>query len=293
MTSSFYIAITAHNPLARFDPFLKALQAYTQLPGYKHIDVYVDYEHSADVTELQKLIKPHFLELEFNYTVASPEYTGYSLTWAHKNRLKELVKQKAFTYYIYAENDMLFSLDNFNYWVKYKDVLRPLNLEPGFCRYELTGAQKIPFDNYKKWNLNGLTPEVWGERPYEATTYLYLGTSEFFGFVSLGNPYAGLMVLDQNDAERYVESDSFDPYKSYALTAHRNWPIADRSSMGLAFEGLLPHQEHRRVVPLVLADSSVQISDCALVEHLDAKYSPLLTQNGNSAITTNTMFYVK
>jgi hypothetical protein len=293
MDSTFYIAITAHNPLTRFDPLLKALRAYDQLPGHKCVDIYVDYEHSKDVSELQKLIEPHFFELDLVYSVAPLEYTGYFLTWAHKPRFKQFVKQKAFTYYIYAENDMLFSLENFNYWVKYKDILRSLNLEPGFCRYETVGEQKIPFDNYKKWVLNDLTPEVWGDRPYEATTQLYLGDSDFVGFVSLGNPYAGLMILDKADAERYVESDSFDPQKSYALTAHRNWPIADRSSMGLAFEGLLPHQEHRRVVPLVCESTGVRIPDCALVEHLDVKYSPLLVQNGNSTITVDTMFHVK
>jgi hypothetical protein len=289
---TFYIAITAHNPLLRFDPLLAALKEYEKLPGHKSIDLYIDAEHSADVLELKKLVSSHFPALEVFYSVAPPEYTDYSLTWAHKKQLKRFVRQKTFTYYIYAENDMLFSVENFNYWLKYKEILKPWNLEPGFCRYEVYQDQKIPFDNYRRWNLTGPTPNVWGDRPYQASTYLYLGDPELLGFVSLGNPYAGLMILDQKDAERYITSDSCDPQKSYALTGHRHWPIADRSSMGLAFENLRPEQEHRRVVPFCFKDGRPVIASCGLVEHKDTKYSRELSSTSDSLLTVDTMLSV-
>jgi len=290
MDPTFYIAITAHNPLARFDPLLAALEAYAELPGYKYVQLYIDSDHAEDVTDLKKLLTFDCDSIEVSCVVAAPEYEGYFLTWAHKPQLKKFVSQKAFTYYIYAENDMLFSVDNFNYWLQYRDFLRPLNLEPGFCRYELYNGQKIPFDNHRQWNLNGPTLNVWGSRSYNAMTYFCLDGSPIAAFVSLGNPYGGLMILDQRDAERYINSDSCDFNKSYSLTAHRNWPIADRSSMGLAFEDLKEGQEHRRVVPLILKNKKPVLAPCGLVCHQDTKYSEELSAVFGELITVDTMF---
>jgi hypothetical protein len=291
MESSFFIAITTHNPLNRLDPLLDALQAYETLPGDKDFYFFIDWEHRADVDDFREVINSNFPELAANYIVASEEYIGFSLTWAHKPLLAEVIKEKIYTFYIYAENDMIFSRENFDYWFKYKDSLKQLNLEPGFCRYEIFNDEKIPFDNYKEWQLNKLTPDVWGTRPFVVSSYITPGNEDgFVAFVSLGNPYAGLMILDQEDAEIYIESASADPTLSYSKTAHRNWPIADRSSMGLAFEGLNPDQEHRRVVPVIFKKGVVTLADCGLVLHRDTKYSQALSENNDSMLTVNSMF---
>ena len=97
------------------------------------------------------------------------------------------------------------------------------------------------------------------------------------------------MVLDQEDANTYVNSWSCNPIHSHPKTGKRNWPIADRASMGLAFEELKPWQEHRRVVPVVKENETVCIPDYALVEHLDNKYSKAIAKN-QSIIDTKTMF---
>lgn len=291
MEPSFFIALTTHNPLSRLDPLLDALQAYETLPGDKDFYFFIDWEHRADVDDFREVINSNFPELVANYIVASEEYIGFALTWAHKPLLVEVIKEKIYTFYIYAENDMVFSRENFDYWFKYKDSLKRLNLEPGFCRYEIFNDEKIPFDNYKEWQLNKPTLDVWGTRPFVVSSYITPGNEDdFVAFVSLGNPYAGLMILDQEDAEIYIESASADPTLSYSKTAHRNWPIADRSSMGLAFEGLNPDQEHRRVVPVIFKKGVVTLADCGLVLHRDTKYSQALSENNGSMLTINSMF---
>jgi hypothetical protein len=285
----FFIAITAYDPLSRFDPLLCALQNYEKLPGSKTVYIYVDKAHEQDVPQTNELIEANIENLDIYFIIAHESYVGFLLTWAHKPDLRSFVKSKAYDFYIYAENDMIFTKENFDYWFRYKDKLKALNLEPGFCRYEIKNSKKIPFDNYFRHNLHGLTQAVWGDRPYGATTYLYLEDPDLLCFVSLGNPYGGLMILDQEQANFYINSDSCDPYKSYALTKHRNWPIADRSSMGVAFENLNPGQEHRRVVPIQSTDYGLTIPDFALVRHLDIKYSKDLPDD-SSLITTFSMF---
>lgn len=286
--AKLFVILTAHNPLERFDTTLRVLQEYGTFSVDVEAEIFIDHDSEKDVSTLRELIDANVSKTKVGITVADPCYTGYSLCWAHKALLKQKVRDRYANYYMYSENDMLFRDENFCYWLDEKDSLKRKNLEPGFCRFERVGEDKIPFDNFRRWSLLGPTPACWGDIPHYGQFTLTPYRMDMMGFVSLGNPYAGLMILDQEDAEKYVKSPACDPQKSYAMTGKRNWPIADRSSMGLCFSGLRPEQEHRRVVPVVYGDESLVVADYALVEHLDTKYSQaLLTES--DIITTDTM----
>lgn len=290
MAFKFFIAVTAFNPLSRVNKLIKLLTEYKKLPGTKDVFIYVDWYHGNDVALLHDLIQAKIEGLSVRAVVCSPRFEGYELTWAHKEDLKNAVLDKKYDFYMYSEDDMLFTEDNFNYWLSYKDRLSRLNLEPGFCRFERRDNSLIPFDNYRVWNIGRATPDVWRDIPYVCTTYK-TAEDEFWGFVSLANPYSAFMVLDQSSADRYITSDSFYPDRSYLKVAHRNWPLADRSSMGVAFEDLLFYQEHRRVVPVVMNEQGqLEIAPCGLIEHLDNRYSKDLASKHTKLITTKTMF---
>jgi len=287
--TNYFIAVTAHNPLERFDVLLKTLKGYTTLSGVKDFYIFIDFEHKQDKQAVLDLLQPNLGPCNLNIIVAEPEYVGFSLTWAHKHLLKQVVQNKTYDFYVYTENDMLFTRENFDYWLAWKDKLKILNLEPGFCRVERRDNLLIPFDNYRNWDLNGPTKAVWGDRPYNVQTFM-TPYDDFICFASLGNPYMGMMILDSEMAEKYIVSDSCDPIKSFDLTKFRCWPIADRSSLGLAFESLNFDQEHRRVVPLVRDRNKLRIAPCGLLEHLDNKYSNVLLKDGNTGLDITTMF---
>jgi len=287
--TNYFIAVTAHNPLERFDVLLKTLKGYTTLSGVKDFYIFIDFEHKQDKQAVLDLLQPNLGPCNLNIIVAEPEYVGFSLTWAHKHLLKQVVQNKTYDFYVYTENDMLFTRENFDYWLAWKDKLKILNLEPGFCRVERRDNLLIPFDNYRNWDLNGPTKAVWGDRPYNVQTFM-TPYDDFICFASIGNPYMGMMILDSEMAEKYIVSDSCDPIKSFDLTKFRCWPIADRSSLGLAFESLNFDQEHRRVVPLVRDRNKLRIAPCGLLEHLDNKYSNVLLKDGNTGLDITTMF---
>jgi hypothetical protein len=286
----FLIFVTAHNPLARFDALLKTLRGYEGIPGVKDVFIYIDYEHEDDRDTVKALVEANVTFNSLHIVVASESWEGYSLTWAHKGLLREAVLNKYYDFYVYTENDIYFTSENFVYWFLYKDRLKKLNLEPGFCRYESYGSKQVPFDNHKVWQLNKPTESVWGDRPYQVESYLTPLDDWFVGFVSLGNPYMGMMILDQEMAEQYVISQSSNPIKSFELTQFRCWPLADRSSMGLAFEKLRDGQEHRRVVPVVKTGDRIQIAPCGLVEHCDTKYSLDLEDKLGHVLDVTDMF---
>jgi len=287
--TNYFIAVTAHNPLERFDVLLKTLKGYITLSGVKDFYIFIDFEHKQDKQAVLDLLQPNLGPCNLNIIVAEPEYVGFSLTWAHKHLLKQVIQNKTYDFYVYTENDMLFTRENFDYWLAWKDKLKILNLEPGFCRVERKDNLLIPFDNYRNWDLNGPTKAVWGDRPYNVQTFM-TPYDDFICFASLGNPYMGMMILDSEMAEKYIVSDSCDPIKSFDLTKFRCWPIADRSSLGLAFESLNFDQEHRRVVPLVRDRNKLRIAPCGLLEHLDNKYSNVLLKDGNTGLDITTMF---
>ena len=286
---SIYITITAHSPLSRIETTLKVLKGYESLELEKEIEIVIDYNSRHDLDEFSMIVASHTKLERVAFAVAGPEYEGFKLCWAHKPTLINRIREKTHDFYMYSENDMVFTKKHFDYWFKYKDYLRSKNLEPGFCRVEKIKERLIPFDNYRQWNLLGDTEKVWGDIPYRSGLFITPYETELVGFTSLGNPYNGMIILDQHDADIYIETDSCDPLKSYARTGKRNWPIADRSSMGLAFENIPSGREHRRVVPLAMDGDTLTIPDFALLEHLDNKYSSVLSDD-HSMIDTKNMF---
>ena len=285
----FVIFVTAHNPLFRFDALLETLRGYEELPGEKDVFIHIDYEHAADEDTLKDLLAPNVEFRSLKVLVASSVYKGFDLTWAHKPLLEQAAASKMYDFYVYTENDMLFTRKHFDYWYEWKDKLKPLNLEPGFCRYELSGDKLIPFDNHRVWELNKVNKKVWGDVPYRLNAFI-TPYSDFLGFVNMPNPYQGMMILDQDMVDVYINSISSNPVESFKRVQVRCWPIADRSSLGTAFENLLPGQDHRRVVPLIEKDGTVQIASCGLIRHLDTKYSDELSKTLNSVLDTTGMF---
>jgi hypothetical protein len=287
MRKSIWVAITAHNPLERINPLINVLNEYEK---YRHdvtVRIYVNYEAQDDVETLESLLK-QFENINTEVVVASPGYEGWYLTWAHKTDLALAVLNKRADYYIYQENDVLISETNFNYYRKWKPVLSRYGLEPGFVLFEECEGKNVPIGNYERWSLTKETPNVWHDVGFTVPKLLVVDWEVDF-FIQLGSPYYCGMILDQNDADQYIRSDSYDPEKSYIKTGIRNWPIADRSSMGLAFEELPYPFEHRRCVPVHRHDGKYVVNDFALVKHDDTKYSKKLKAENTELIYVEDM----
>jgi len=287
MKKTIWVAITAHNPLVRINPLINVISEYERYPHNVFLNIYINYEAQDDVETLETLLS-QFKNVNISIIVASPGFEGWYLTWAHKTDLALAVLNKKADFYIYQENDVLIRKNNFDYYRKWKPVLSRYGLEPGFALYEELDTKKIPIGNYEKWSLVKETPNVWHNIGFTVPKILVVDWEIDF-FIQLGSPYYCGMILDQHDAELYIRSDSYDPEKSYAKTGIRNWPIADRSSMGLAFEYLPPSFEHRRCVPVCRSKNGYSISEFGLIKHDDTKYSKNLKEKGEKLICVEDM----
>jgi hypothetical protein len=290
MLKRIWAAITAHKPLERIDCLINLLRGYMEFPFSFEINIYIDYASQDDIEVLEVTLS-EFKKLNLQIKVASPAYEGWYLTWAHKTDLAQAILNNKADYYIYTENDMLMNYENFKYYLKWKPALAKYKLEPGFVRYEKKYDKKIPFDNYHKYSLTKETPNVWSDQGYKVPNLLVVDYSVSF-FVALANPYYGAMILDQNEGEQYIRSDSYDPHKSYEKVGIRNWPIADRSSMGLAFESPPPGFQHRRCVPVRKVKDHYEILDCGLICHDDDKYTKNLQNDSDLLICCASMLTI-
>jgi len=286
-----WVAITAHEPMARLGSLFKVLKLYTEYELKVSVFLFVNYEAQEQVPQLSSLLRPFLDQIDIEIVVASPEHTGWWLTWAHKPDLTVACMRREYDYFIYQENDMLLTWDHFKYWMRWKPRLAELGLEPGFIRYELFGGKKIPFDNHYRYSLTEKTPNVWSKRGFTVAKQLVIDHEIRF-FASLGSPYYAAMILDVNDAIKYVKSASMDPVRSIELVSFRNWPLADRSSMGLAFETPPYGYEHRRCVPVIEKNGVYMPHDCCLLQHDDVKYSTELSNKVGNLITCDTMLTI-
>ena len=130
---------------------------------------------------------------------------------------------------------------------------------------------------------------AWG-RDYVAQTHINTTDEDYAGFVSPENPYPCLMILDQEDATRYINSPAHEMTTAHTLAGDRGWGIPEAASMGLCFNELKAGQEHRRVLPLKVRDGKPYVPDEGLVEHVDNKYTKRISAAGKDVLLPETMY---
>lgn len=283
-----WLSLAANKPMNNIDTMLSVLEDYEAWEADIDCFIYIDFESNNICGELQNILDK-FENLSCHAVVASHIFKEWALTWAHKFDLIDAVKEAKYDYYIYAENDMHLTWQNFLYWAEFKPLLATTGFHPGFCRYEKIHGHKVPFDNYYQGDLRKDTLNLQNGQSFTMSK-IAISHPDVDCFVTLVNPYYGAMILDQEDAVTYIYSKSINPDFCRGLTGSRYWPLADCSSMGLAFEDIPHGAEHRRVVPLKIDDGNPAIPDFGLVWHHDTKYSKLIINSDKKLITCDRMF---
>jgi hypothetical protein len=181
----------------------------------------------------------------------------WHLPWCHKHLITDtfLADGSPFTHFIHLEDDLLFSLNNLLYFVRYSEALRPHRLIPSFQRIELDPASS----EFRLVDQNGLSE-------FGARSNLRV---EDFVFVNPDYPHQAMIVLDKEMAEEYVASRSFDRLRSTEVRA--DWGLCERASMGLCFESPPEGYWSRYVIPLHASTS--RLASSSWIYHLPNNYS--------------------
>jgi hypothetical protein len=181
----------------------------------------------------------------------------FDLTWCHKSVIaKEFAagNYARFTHFIYLEDDIRLSFNNFCYFVEFRDALRSFGLLPSFVRVEYNAA------------LGGfVASDAFWPIYVPAQSHIRLGDSVL---VNMPIPYNPCFILDVELAEEYVRSRSFDHDDSLSLG---RWGVRERAAMGLCLENVPPPFQTRYVVSV--SRRTEMVPGFAWISHLPNTYA--------------------
>jgi hypothetical protein len=181
------------------------------------------------------------------------------LTWEHKKLiLQDINHAKNNSLFLYLENDIKFTQNNLEYWLKHKTKLSNTKLIPSFSLIEYSKnrnewvsvsefrADSINFSDLKSINIDGKI------------------------YLNLNNPYCASYLMDLNMVKEYSKSAAFNEFESRALSS---WDIGARSAMGLTFLNVPKNFNSRCVIPVTLQNGYFELDENALLHHLPNLYS--------------------
>ena len=156
------------------------------------------------------------------------------LLWCHKPLIREQFLHGDYTHFIYAEDDILVSWENFRYFTAHRALLERHGLIPGFQRieYNETDGNLYLLDQSAPEDLDALRKIDAGEH----------------WFVTPHFPHCAMFVLDRPLAQEYVASAAFELATSARVAGH--FGVAERAAMGLCFENIPDGFHSRWAVPV-------------------------------------------
>jgi hypothetical protein len=180
----------------------------------------------------------------------------FDLAWRHKEVLAGRflgAEGEGYTHFVYLEDDIRFTFENFRYFVEAREQLRDAGLLPAFVRAEWSHP------------AGGLvaTDLFW---PVYVPVQPQLRVGELV-FTNLPNPYNPCYVLDRALAAEHAASLSFDSETSGRVMA---CGVRERAAMGLCLDNAPKPFRWRYVVPVTRTNA---VPSWARVRHLIATYA--------------------
>ena len=203
------------------------------------------------------------------FTSATSLSDPFHLAWVHKQFIPTVfLKDPSFTHFIYLEDDMALSFENFCYFCCFRSPLASHGLLPSFLRIE--------FQESRQWWTSSDNPTpITPDRPRLEIDGLT--------FIDLYIPYCAIFILDRDLAIEHVQSDTFVLAKN-GIAQH--WGIREAAAIGQCFVRVPAGFNSRHVVPFL--ESKVPAGFCC-VRHLPANYATSET-TPLGKLPTNFMF---
>jgi hypothetical protein len=235
------VAITFYYREDRIQFLLDTLLSYAEFQiKLLRVIILTNTDNEDNLQKLQRLLnilstERYIFELQ-SFTEVNQSKNKFLLTWSHKKLISEIfmAKNSTYTHFLYAEDDIQVSFDNFLYYLKYKPQLAKYGLIPSFVRVEFNHAHKFLFLN-----------DQLDKTPLEGQASV---TLDNYTFRNMWWPYCAMFILDRGLAEEYIISDAFVMEKSELLNS--GWGLPERAAMGLCFVNIPKGFRFRHVVPV-------------------------------------------
>lgn len=222
----------------------KIIQNYLKIS--KNLDIYI-HSNKAIVLKNNKNIFKKIYNLKNQH----PFY----LSWKFR---KDMEKQKnSYDFFIYTEDDILFTKKNFEYWKKYKDQCLSNKFNLGFVRVE---------DNKRK----GLYLVDIFHSLYK---YIFINNNKYF--INDVNPYCAFWIYDKIEFQKFVN------LKIWKFNWKKNYQVFGdiRAMAAMGMHGINMTKYKKTIIPV---NKSNKIDPGSVIYHLENKYS--ITKHGPGSL---------
>ena len=209
----------------------------------------------------QTLICQALSDLELNFSFFVPTGLGhpYLLTWSHFHVFRQKLEQN-FTHFLYLEDDLLFTQENFEYWLSANQELQSRGLIPGFLRIEHNNIDK-------EWYSSDIEEvQYYSECPK-------IVSKKNITYLNLQFPYQGMYLLDRNQFLKHINGKSCNP--DFGM-----WLIRESAAQGLTFVDV-PEGFNSTIV-LPYNSTNKEIEKKCMVHHLPNNYAHIKNANNSN-----------
>lgn len=243
----------------RLKAFLEVLTGFASY-GDGVVDVVVTTTATShEIERVERLALPLLsggLNLSFIRSPHDPS-NPFRITWAHKRLITErFLPDPGYSHFIYVEDDIHLSRRNFDYFLIYREALRPHGLLPGFLRYEHNRIdQRLYLVDHRAPTRTQGVPAVEIGR---------------LSFLNPDPPYQACYILDRDLAREHVATPSFD---REASDIYGIYGEPERANMALSFDNVPRNAgfTNRYAVPLDRATGLPYFS--SLLRHLSDNFT--------------------
>jgi hypothetical protein len=152
------------------------------------------------------------------------KFVPWLLTWSHKSIMRRDVKTgDKNSFYLYLEDDALFTQENLEYFMEYRLVLAEKGLIPGFLRGEWSGI-------HSKW----IHPDTFNSGSIQNQFRI---KDRWELYLQRENPYSASILLDHELALEYIDSESFDQQEAWKKHKYI-YDIGSTAALGLIAESI-------------------------------------------------------
>lgn len=167
----------------------------------------------------------------------------FYLSWESRSFIERI--QDKYDVQLYLEDDILFTQENFEYWIEHKDDVLAQEYNLGFFRIEKDEK-----------NRNLLTDVAW-----PLTEIVEIKNKKYL--VNTINPYCGFWIYDKKELKNFIQSKEWDfEFKGYNM----------REQAAVGWHGINMNRYKGSIIPLVNINNSLYTPDSSSVHHLPNNY---------------------
>lgn len=246
MNRSLAVCVTFYYRRSRLPYLKKTIHSLATIPCPVDIYIVSNFPFSANlVNELKSPLSNIRIHWEHLQVQGHP----LLFPWFHFSVWQRLDLSQ-YTHFLYLEDDISFVAANFDYWCKWREILRSHHLIPGFLRCESDReASMLYATDICTTQFLPMLPKIFFDSGHSAVNLLY--------------SYQGLYLFDQELLREFFSSQAFSP--NFGV-----WKIQEKAAQGLTFCNV-PKGFYSRIVFPVAARSALLLRE-ALVEHSCATY---------------------